>query len=241
MRDDMEFMPTDDLDDAEVEADEATDEGPEAGALHELNEEGLADELVDEAASEGFGDDLDEDHLEATLDRERGGRPSHEEHEDDVSLVVRRQMGLVGSGGEGTSRAQPAAAHPHAKGAPEVDEAWARQRLTEERSRLKRLVAAVHAAQSTTESEAEDLSEMAPASQHFADLGSETVEREEALSQLEDLRTELAELEAAEAKIDAGTYGLCEFDGEPIPAERLDIMPLARYCVRHEERAEFMR
>jgi RNA polymerase-binding transcription factor DksA len=41
-----------------------------------------------------------------------------------------------------------------------------------------------------------------------------------------------AELEAALARIDSGTYGACERCGDAIPEERLDAIPHARTCVR---------
>jgi RNA polymerase-binding transcription factor DksA len=39
------------------------------------------------------------------------------------------------------------------------------------------------------------------------------------------------DLEAALARLDAGTYGACERCGNAIPFERLEAMPHARLCV----------
>jgi RNA polymerase-binding transcription factor DksA len=46
-------------------------------------------------------------------------------------------------------------------------------------------------------------------------------------------RTEqtLTELNAAQQRLAAGTYGVCEACGRPIPAERLLARPEARHCV----------
>jgi DnaK suppressor protein len=41
----------------------------------------------------------------------------------------------------------------------------------------------------------------------------------------------LGEIDAALARIDAGTYGVCVVCGEPIPAGRLEARPAARSCV----------
>lgn len=41
----------------------------------------------------------------------------------------------------------------------------------------------------------------------------------------------LAEVDAALARLDAGTYGTCEVCGQPIPAGRLEVRPMARTCV----------
>ncbi|WP_341927907.1 TraR/DksA C4-type zinc finger protein [Nocardioides psychrotolerans] len=41
----------------------------------------------------------------------------------------------------------------------------------------------------------------------------------------------LAEVDAALARLDAGTYGTCEVCGRSIPAGRLEARPMARTCV----------
>ncbi|WP_382303585.1 TraR/DksA family transcriptional regulator [Herbiconiux sp. UC225_62] len=41
----------------------------------------------------------------------------------------------------------------------------------------------------------------------------------------------LGETDAAFARVDAGTYGLCENCGRPIPPARLEARPAARLCV----------
>ncbi|WP_018330665.1 TraR/DksA family transcriptional regulator [Actinomycetospora chiangmaiensis] len=46
-------------------------------------------------------------------------------------------------------------------------------------------------------------------------------------------RADLAEIDAAFARLDAGTYGICEVCGREIPGERLEARPAARRCVRH--------
>lgn len=44
-------------------------------------------------------------------------------------------------------------------------------------------------------------------------------------------RHDLTEIDAARARVDAGTYGVCERCGRPIAAERLEARPAARTCV----------
>ena len=51
-------------------------------------------------------------------------------------------------------------------------------------------------------------------------------------------RREMEAIQAALARIDAGTYGLCDTCGETISAARLMVMPMARRCVRCQERLE---
>jgi DnaK suppressor protein len=57
-------------------------------------------------------------------------------------------------------------------------------------------------------------------------------ERAQALSLREQATARLADLDAALARLDAGTYGRCETCGEPIAAGRLTARPAARTCIR---------
>ena len=41
----------------------------------------------------------------------------------------------------------------------------------------------------------------------------------------------LVEIEAARARVEEGTYGVCEVCGHPIASGRLDARPVARTCV----------
>ncbi|MEV5040883.1 TraR/DksA family transcriptional regulator [Microbacterium sp. LMI1x-1-1.1] len=44
-------------------------------------------------------------------------------------------------------------------------------------------------------------------------------------------RDELAQVAAALSRVDAGTYGVCERCGRPIPEARLEVRPQATMCV----------
>jgi DnaK suppressor protein len=52
----------------------------------------------------------------------------------------------------------------------------------------------------------------------------------------EDLYSELAALERAEARLKDGTYGLSVESGKPIPDGRLDALPTAERTIEEEER-----
>ena len=45
-------------------------------------------------------------------------------------------------------------------------------------------------------------------------------------------RDQLKEIDAAVARVAAGTYGVCERCGQPISDERLAARPVARTCIR---------
>jgi DnaK suppressor protein len=77
------------------------------------------------------------------------------------------------------------------------------------------------------------------ADQHMADTATETVDREIGHTlEASDGRL-LAAIDAALARIEAGTYGTCVNCGAQIPPERLKAMPWATLCIdckRKEER-----
>src|SRR2546421_7389141 len=115
----------------------------------------------------------------------------------------------------------------------------ARRRLEAERARLSEVEDNFDAEHLTDESEDESISELSGGiDQHQADIGTETFEREKDLSILEQIEAELADVEHALRRLDDGSYGTCEFDGKPIPQERLEAMPAARFCVEHQAEAQ---
>ncbi len=57
------------------------------------------------------------------------------------------------------------------------------------------------------------------------------VERERDLALSAQARAAVDEIDRALAKMDAGTYGVCERCGQPIPKARLKALPYAALCV----------
>jgi DnaK suppressor protein len=51
-----------------------------------------------------------------------------------------------------------------------------------------------------------------------------------------DLQADLAAVERAEARLEAGTYGLSVLSGEPIPDARLEARPTAELTVEEQQR-----
>jgi len=119
-----------------------------------------------------------------------------------------------------------------------MDADEARRRLEAERARLNEVKSDFDDEHLSEESEDESLSELSSVDQHQADVGTETFEREKDLSILEQLDAELADVEHALKRLDEGTYGTCEYDGKPIPEERLEAIPAARFCLEHQAAAE---
>ena len=68
------------------------------------------------------------------------------------------------------------------------------------------------------------------------DVAERMIEQEGALRQVAFDRALLADVDRALAKLEAGTYGVSEDSGEPIPLERLEAVPWARRTADEEER-----
>ena len=65
----------------------------------------------------------------------------------------------------------------------------------------------------------------------FADAAAATAERTETLGIVDALKHQLDDVDAALAKIDAGTYGTCEKCGKAIGEARLEFRPASILCV----------
>jgi DnaK suppressor protein len=71
-----------------------------------------------------------------------------------------------------------------------------------------------------------------------ADAGTKVYEREQELALTQRARELLDQTERALARIDAGTYGVCESCGKPIGKARLQAYPRATLCVACKQREE---
>ena len=56
---------------------------------------------------------------------------------------------------------------------------------------------------------------------------------EENTAILKQLEIRYNQIKAALARLEAGTFGVCEISGEPIEIERLEVNPAARTCIKH--------
>jgi DnaK suppressor protein len=73
---------------------------------------------------------------------------------------------------------------------------------------------------------------------HQADAGSDAYDRDFALSLLSQEQDALYEIEEALKRVEAGTYGICEMSGKPIPHARLEAIPFARFTVECQTQIE---
>jgi DnaK suppressor protein len=111
-------------------------------------------------------------------------------------------------------------------------------RLEEERGRLLDLRAQAELQETRSEGAAASSSELTSYDQHLGDQGTETLEREQSLSVLQQIELSLREIDEALARVSEGTYGTCAACGRPIGDERLEARPAARYCVEDQARSE---
>ena len=111
-----------------------------------------------------------------------------------------------------------------------------RARLEEERKRVQDAIDNLH--QENPGSIADETDEAPYQGNHMGDVASATLDREMA-STLEDNSAHvLAAIDAALARIDEGTFGLCERCGKPIDPERLDALPYATLCIEDKRKQE---
>ena len=71
-----------------------------------------------------------------------------------------------------------------------------------------------------------------------ADAGTKTFEREHELSLVNNARDMVLQSERALARIELGTYGVCESCGNPIGKARLQAFPRATLCMVCKQREE---
>jgi RNA polymerase-binding protein DksA len=117
-----------------------------------------------------------------------------------------------------------------------VDTEHLRQRLLEERRRVLDAIENLHA--ENPGSIGDETDEPTFQDNHLGDIATATFDREMATSLEENSNHVLAEIEAALARIDDGTYGLCERCGTPIRPERLEALPWATLCIEDKRKQE---
>ena len=84
-----------------------------------------------------------------------------------------------------------------------------------------------------------DASEEQPAfSLHMADAGTDSFDRDLALSRLSSEQDSVYEIDEALTRIRQGTYGICEMTGKPIEPARLEAIPWTRFSAAAEKQLE---
>ena len=100
------------------------------------------------------------------------------------------------------------------------------------------LVASIARTEAELATPVDDRGEDTTASQHPADVASDLYAREIAVLTDLTLRDQVAEIDAALARIDNGTYGTCVDCGDQVSEARLEVHPQAARCVACQTREE---
>lgn len=80
--------------------------------------------------------------------------------------------------------------------------------------------------------------EISSVADHPGNLGTDQHEREKRQTFYEQAREKHMEAEDALKRIEEGRFGVSEKSGDPIPVERLEALPTARYTVEEEREIE---
>src|SRR5262245_4243504 len=105
-----------------------------------------------------------------------------------------------------------------------MDADRARELLQAERARIERALRGF-----AVEDDGEEADDQDP-----ANLAADLYESELDEGMRVDLQAQLDAVERAEARLEAGTYGLSVKSGEPIPDERLELLPAAELTTEEE-------
>ena len=95
-----------------------------------------------------------------------------------------------------------------------------------------------HSEETLKRSAKEDAGDLSGYGQHMADAGTDTFDRDFALSLVSSEQEALSEVEAAIKRVHAGTYGICELTGKPISRDRLLAVPFTRYSAEAQKELE---
>jgi len=96
----------------------------------------------------------------------------------------------------------------------------------------------LHSEETLKRSSKDDTGDLSSYGQHMADSGTDTFDRDFALSLVSSEQEALTEIDSAIKRIHAGTYGVCEINQKPIAKERLLAVPFTRYSAEAQKDLE---
>jgi RNA polymerase-binding transcription factor DksA len=116
-----------------------------------------------------------------------------------------------------------------------VEQQEARERLTRLRDEFASSAAAIRERLAQPQRDATDI---ATVDQHPADVATETAERELDVSRLAMFEARVTQIDTAFDRIKQGDFGRCVVCGQPIPDERLELVPDTLFCVKDAQREQ---
>ncbi|MEU8766100.1 TraR/DksA C4-type zinc finger protein [Streptomyces griseus] len=163
------------------------------------------------------------------------------EQTGDRTVVAKKSASRRAAGAQATAPVPPArAAAPDELAVRPGEDPWtpeevaeARTLLTSETLRLRSELEASGAALAGLMRDSGD-----GAGDDEADTGTKNITREHELSLAANAQEMLEQTERALARLEAGTYGLCEICGKPIGKARMQAFPRATLCVEDKQKQE---
>ncbi|MFJ3702135.1 MULTISPECIES: TraR/DksA C4-type zinc finger protein [Streptomyces] len=161
------------------------------------------------------------------------------------TVVAKKSAARTTAAGEGTATAVPPAGGGVATAPADLavrpgEDPWTPEEVEEARTELTGEVLRLR---SELEASGEALAGLMRdsgdgAGDDDADTGTKNITREHELSLAAHAQETLDQTERALARLDAGTYGLCEVCGKPIGKARMQAFPRATLCVEDKQRQE---
>ncbi|MGW4235012.1 TraR/DksA family transcriptional regulator [Streptomyces sp. NPDC004980] len=161
------------------------------------------------------------------------------------TVVAKKSAGRTTAAGKGGATAVPQARAAAATATGELavrpgEDPWTPEEVTEARtvltSEVTRLRSELEASGAALAGLMRDSGD--GAGDDDADTGTKNITREHELSLAANAQEMLEQTERALARLDAGTYGLCEVCGNPIGKARMQAFPRATLCVEDKQKQE---
>jgi len=111
-----------------------------------------------------------------------------------------------------------------------------RERLESERQRVRDAIENIHS--ENPGSIGEETEELSFQDNHMGDVATATFDREMASTLEENSTQVLGAIDAALARIEDGTFGVCQRCGQPIAEARLEALPWATLCIDCKRKQE---
>jgi len=123
-----------------------------------------------------------------------------------------------------------------------IPEKWRRYHklLLASRAKLEDVLAR-HTDEALKKSGKDDAGDLSGYSQHMADAGTDTADRDFALNLISSEQNQIKEIDDAIERMRQGSYGVCEITGRPIPPSRLASVPHTRYSIEGQKELERQR
>lgn len=154
---------------------------------------------------------------------------------EDTRLIINPDNPMATAG---TPLPAPAGDKPEPR--TDLDLDYFRRRLDEEQALAQQTIDGTRSSDAGLNEEDEKVATefVGSGDNHPADIATELQLREQDDALVRNAREILRQIERAQQKLDEGTYGICDKTHQPIPVERLEVLPYATLTVEAQSIAE---